>query len=159
MRMFHGSTVIVEKPDIRHSFRNLDFGKGFYLTSVEEQAERWARRKCDLLEQDTAVVSVYQMKEDMGDLSVKTFSDDLDEWIDFVCDCRNGNTEYQKFDAIFGKVANDKVYRVVNMYQRGIWDKERALREMRVYPSYDQMAFISQKAIERLLIFERYYEV
>lgn len=60
---------------------------------------------------------------------------------------------------ISGKVANDKVFRVVDMYHAGIWDKERALKEIKVYPSYDQMAFITQKAIDRLLTFESYEEV
>jgi hypothetical protein len=45
MKVFHGSTDIVNKPDIAHSFRPLDFGKGFYVTTVREQAEKWARRK------------------------------------------------------------------------------------------------------------------
>jgi hypothetical protein len=80
----------------------------------------------------------------------------LIEWIDFVCDCRDGGTEYQKYDLIYGKVANDKVFRVVDMYHTGVWDKERALKEIKVYPSYDQIAFISQAAIDQLLIFQSY---
>ena len=87
---------------------------------------------------------------------VKTFNEDLIEWIDFVCDCRDGGTEYQKYDLIYGKVANDKVFRVVDMYHTGVWDKERALKEIKVYPSYDQIAFISQAAIDQLLIFQSY---
>ena len=54
---------------------------------------------------------------------------------------------------------NDKVFRVVDMYHSGIWDKERALKEIRVYPNYDQLAFITQKAIDMLLRFEGYLEV
>ena len=45
MIVYHGSTMIVREPDIEHSFRPLDFGKGFYVTSNREQAEKWARRK------------------------------------------------------------------------------------------------------------------
>ncbi len=63
------------------------------------------------------------------------------------------------YDLIFGKVANDKVFRVVDMYHMRIWDKERALREIRVYPFYDQIAFITQKAIDRLLTFKSFEEV
>ncbi len=39
MIVFHGSNVIVDYPDIEHSYRSLDFGKGFYVTTVKEQAE------------------------------------------------------------------------------------------------------------------------
>lgn len=89
----------------------------------------------------------------------QTFHADPDEWIDFVCACRDGGNEYTKYDIISGKVANDKVFRVVDMYHQGIWDKERALKEIKVYDVYDQIAFISQKAIDQLLSFKSYYEV
>ena len=120
MIVFHGSIEIVKSPDVLHSYRSLDFGKGFYVTTVEEQAVRWARRKADLLEKGTAIVNRYQMSEELGDLKLKTFPEDLMEWIDFVCKCRNGETDYQKFDVISGKVANDKVFRVVDLYRTGI---------------------------------------
>ena len=41
MIVYHGSTVIVKEPDVLHSYRSLDFGKGFYVTTVLEQAKRW----------------------------------------------------------------------------------------------------------------------
>ncbi|MBO5652165.1 MAG: DUF3990 domain-containing protein, partial [Selenomonas sp.] len=43
--VYHGSTEIIKKPDVLHSYRLLDFGQGFYVTTVKEQAMRWARRK------------------------------------------------------------------------------------------------------------------
>ncbi len=159
MIVYHGSTEIVRNPDINHSYRQLDFGKGFYVTTVRKQAERWAKRKADVLGKDKAILNIYQMSESLVGMRTKGFDDDLIEWIDFVCHCRDGKRDYLQFDLIFGKVANDKVFRVVDMYHSGIWDKERALREIRVYPSYDQVAFITQKAIDGLLVFESYEEV
>ena len=159
MIVYHGSTVIVDKPDVTHSYRPLDFGKGFYVTSVLEQAERWARRKEAFLGSGKAFVSTYEMQDNTEGLRIKTFDPDLLEWIDFVCSCRDGNNEYQKYDLIIGKVANDRVFRVVDMYHMGIWEKERALKEIRVYPSYDQIAFVTQKAIDQLLTFRSYKEV
>lgn len=159
MIVYHGSTEIVKNPDIKHSYRALDFGMGFYVTTVREQAERWARRKAAILGKDNAILNVYQMNKDVREFVIKSFDEDLMEWIDFVCKCRDGEKEYLKYDLIFGKVANDKVFRVVDMYHTGIWDKERAIKEIKVYPSYDQIAFISQEAIERLLIFESFEEV
>ncbi len=159
MIVYHGSSIAVKSPDILHSYRPLDFGKGFYVTSVWEQAERWAYRKADLLDSDKAIVSIYEMQDKTDGLRVKTFDPDLEEWLDFVCDCRDGGNEYQQFDLIYGKVANDRVFRVVDMYHSGIWEKERALKEIKVYPTYDQIAFITQKAIDQLLIFQSFQEV
>ena len=66
-----------------------------------------------------------------------------------------GDEQYTQFAIIKGKVADDKVYRVVNMYINGFWDKQRILSEIKVYPDYDQIAFISQKAIDELLTFKQ----
>ena len=45
MIMYHASTTIIEKPDVLHSRDKLDFGRGFYLTSIREQAVQYAERK------------------------------------------------------------------------------------------------------------------
>lgn len=154
MIVYHGSNQIVEHPDVSYSDRNLDFGRGFYVTTVKEQAEKWARRKAGFSkDSERAILNVYEMKNGQMGLVFKDFGDDLEAWIDFVCSCRDGAQEYRDFDVILGKVANDKVFRVVDMYQSGIWDKERALREIRVYPGYDQIAFITQIAVDCLLKF------
>ena len=159
MMVYYGSNVVVKNPDIEHSFRPLDFGKGFYVTTVKEQAERWARRKADISGAKKGLVNAYQMKEDFTGLIYKCFEDDLNEWIDFVCRCRDEENNYLQYDLIKGKVANDKVFRVVDMYHSGIWNKERALKEIKVYFSYDQIAFITQRAIDQLLCYESFYEV
>ena len=159
MTVYHGSIITVDKPDVNHSYRPLDFGKGFYVTSIREQAERWAKRKAALLNSDKAIINVYEMKDKTDGLKVKTFAPDLLEWIDFVCECRDGKKEYLQYDLICGKVADDRVFRVVDMYHSGIWDKERALKEIKVYPTYDQIAFITQKAIDQMLIFQSFLEV
>ena len=44
MKLYHGSTVIVEKPLVSYGRDNLDFGKGFYTTSMQSQAEKWVQR-------------------------------------------------------------------------------------------------------------------
>ncbi len=41
---YHGSYVEVNTPDIYHSRESVDFGKGFYITPLKEQAEKWAAR-------------------------------------------------------------------------------------------------------------------
>lgn len=59
MKLFHSSNIIVEHPDISYSREFLDFGKGFYMTSLEEQAvsygNRFIRREVD------AWLNVYEL--------------------------------------------------------------------------------------------------
>lgn len=147
MIVFHGSNQIVKNPDLFHSFKNLDFGKGFYVTSVREQAERWARRKADFESGTNPILNIYELSDVLSDYKVLDFKDELDSWIDFVCDCRDGKDDYKNYDLIIGKVANDKVFRVVDMYHSGIWDKSRAIKEIRAYQIYNQIAFVSEKSL------------
>ena len=158
MIVYHGSDMIIENPDIIHSMKRLDFGSGFYVTSVQTQAERWAKRKAILHGKDKGIISVYEYTE-TARFNVYDFGDDLESWIDFVCSCRDGEMIYKNYDVIKGKVANDKVFRVVDMYKRNIWDKERAIKEIRVYQTYDQIAFITQYAIDVMLSFKGHIEV
>lgn len=39
MRLFHGSTVTVKRPNIQKGRKATDFGKGFYTTTNFEQAK------------------------------------------------------------------------------------------------------------------------
>lgn len=158
MIVFHGSNKIVKTPDLVHSFKNLDFGKGFYVTSVREQAERWARRKSDFMPRTKPILNIYEMNDDFSNFKILNFNDTLDSWIDFVCDCRDGKTDYQNYDVIIGKVANDKVFRVVDMYHSGVWEKERAIKEIKAYPNYNQIAFVSEKSLS-LLSFKNFEEI
>lgn len=37
MIVYHGSTEIIKNPDVVHSKKYLDFGRGFYVTTFENQ--------------------------------------------------------------------------------------------------------------------------
>ena len=79
--IFHGSNVLVEKPQIIVSGFYKDFGYGFYCTSIEKQARKWA-----LTKKGESIVSVFSYQEDNA-LRIKSFPKMTDEWLDFVVDC------------------------------------------------------------------------
>ena len=41
MILYHGSFLEITKPDLVHSRPNVDFGRGFYVTPLYEQAAKW----------------------------------------------------------------------------------------------------------------------
>ena len=41
MIVYHGSTEIIKNPDVSHSKKYLDFGKGFYITTFEKVSGFW----------------------------------------------------------------------------------------------------------------------
>jgi predicted RNA-binding protein YlxR (DUF448 family) len=71
MIVYHGSYIEVENPSVDFSKRNLDFGRGFYLTTYPDQAERWAKRKA-LRTAGQAKISVYELGEDLADYHRKS---------------------------------------------------------------------------------------
>ena len=152
MIVYHGTTAEIENPDVNHSKRYLDFGKGFYLTSFEEQAKKWAMRK-GLRKEKKAVVNIYELREDLTNYRVLTFDKENEQWLDFVCACRKGEELNQSYDIIIGSVADDDVFKTVDMYFRGLWDKKKVLSELRYYKMNDQICIVNQKTLDEVLKF------
>lgn len=158
MIVYHGSTEIIKNPDVIHSKKYLDFGKGFYVTQYERQAKRWAIRKGMRVEKP-GVVNVYELSEDWSGFEALIFENENEKWLDFVCTSRKGEKTNQEFDIIQGNVADDDVFKTVDMYFRGIWGKQRVLDELRYYKANNQICFVTQKALDHLLTFKESYEV
>ena len=158
MIVYHGTVEKIEKPDVKHSKRYLDFGKGFYLTSFEQQAKKWALRKA-LRQEKKAFVNVYELKDDLKKYRVLSFEKENEKWLDFVCACRRGEELNQEYDIIIGSVANDDVFKTVDMYFRVLWDKEKVLNELRYYKMNDQICIVNQKTLDEVLEFKKSYEV
>jgi hypothetical protein len=115
MLVYHGSYLEIKNPDINYVLMKLDFGKGFYVSTLQAQAEKWSRRRSKL-GQKKPVVSVYEFNTDI--LSILSFDGYTDEWLDFVVQNRSGSPQAHSYDAIYGNIANDDVASVVNDYIR-----------------------------------------
>jgi hypothetical protein len=152
MILYHGSICEIRNPDVSFSKSNLDFGCAFYLTSYREQAEKWARRKA-MRHQGQPTLNIYDFTDDWTPYRTLVFQNADSDWLDFVCACRNGDKIYLNYDLVHGKVADDDVFKTIDFYRRGIWDKERTVRELRFFAPNDQTAIISQKVIDEALRF------
>lgn len=158
MRIYHGTTEVIENPDVKHSKRYLDFGKGFYLTTYETQAQKWALRKA-MRKNTEAIVNIYELDENWESFRVLSFEEENEKWLDFVCACRKGEALNSDYDVIIGNVADDDVFKTVDMYFRGLWDKEKVLGELRYYKMNNQICIVNQETIDKLLTYVDYYEV
>ena len=158
MIVYHGSTETIQTPNISFSKKYLDFGCGFYLTTVQVQAERWALRK-GLRTGKKAIVTVYELSDDLSGCHLLNFVNENEAWLDFVCRCRRGETPGSQYDIIIGNVANDDVFKTVDMYFRKIWDKQKALKELRYYPQNNQICIRNQNILDCKLCFQKSYEV
>ena len=89
MILYHSSTVEVKEPDTTHSRLYLDFGKGFYLTSIHEQAVRYAERF--LRRKRIAWLNTYELKDNLEGWKILYLESYDKQWLDFVSACRAGN--------------------------------------------------------------------
>ena len=157
MKLYHASTVVVDHPDVEHSRPNLDFGRGFYLTAMRDQAVRYAERFTRRGKK--AFVSEYELDEDMPDFTVKRFEGYDEEWLDYVAVCRHGETPQEQYDAVEGGVANDKVFNTVDLYFAGIISKQEALGRLKYEKPNHQICILNQQMLERHLRFVKAEEV
>lgn len=158
MIVYHGTTERIENPDVNHSKKYLDFGKGFYLTSYESQAKKWAKRK-GLRQEKKGIVNVYELKDDLQSYCIRSFENENEQWLDFVCACRRGEELNKAYDIIIGSVADDNVFKTVDMYFRGLWNKEKVLNELIYYKMNNQICIVNQKTLDEVLVFKKSYEV
>lgn len=158
MILFHGSNMVVDKPILMKQNRFLDFGNGFYTTTNKEQAINFAK-KVALRRGGFPIVNVYELEDDVDEkLKIKNFLEPNEEWLDFVSSNRNGIYSNNDYDLIIGAVANDDVYRTLQIYASGLLTKEQALEALRIKKLYNQYVFTSNASLS-LLKFVRYEEV
>ena len=55
IRLYHGSYMSIPAPLTSVGRKELDFGPGFYVTRMREQAERWANRVCVIRAKTTPI--------------------------------------------------------------------------------------------------------
>ena len=150
MLIYHASDVIVDKPDTVHSRSNLDFGKGFYATVINEQAERYAQRF--ILRNRKGILNVYEYTPDEN-LNIKSFESYDSEWLDFVAACRMGKDVYKQFDVICGGIANDRVFNTLDLYFSNQMTKEEALKRLVFEKPNQQLCFTNQVTIDKCVTF------
>ena len=131
--------------------RFLDFGYGFYTTTNKSQAENFAK-KVVLRKGGTAIINIYEMDDTIKNemLKIKRFYTPDEEWLEFVCTQRNGIYQGEQFDLIIGAVANDDVYRTLQVYSTGLLTKEQALEALKIKKLFNQYVFASNEALSLL---------
>ena len=152
--VYHGSTLEVRTPDISIGRVKLDFGRGFYVTTLLEQAEKWALRRAKAL-LDKPIVSVYEFSTD--NLNILAFDGYTEEWLDFITKSRSELLTTDSYDAIYGNIANDDVATIVNDYIRLLRrgrispnGKQFYLEQLQYSEPNNQYCIATQKGIDAL---------
>lgn len=153
MRIYHGSTFRVEKPNLEILNYRTDFGKGFYTTTDMDQAKRWAKIKKGRLERTERneelhqYINVYEYKEDKN-LNILNFTEATEEWLKFVYKNRQSDELVHQYDIVIGPVADDNLYQVLVNYENGVYDMEETIKRLKTYLLSNQISFHTLKSLE-----------
>lgn len=155
--LFHGTTQEIQHPLAHVGRADLDFGQGFYLTSIRSQAERWAQRVQLLRSADDARLNVYRFDKDYvfsnNHYRTLVFEHYNQEWLEFIVASRRGEEPWRNYDVIEGGVANDKVIDTVEDYFSGYITLEQALGALTYTKINHQICLLNQELIDHHLTF------
>ena len=160
MRVYHGGTKIVEHPQVSKGREGLDFGKGFYVTDIQRQAELWADRMARI-RLGEGIVSVYEFDEltAKDKYSYKKFDVYDVEWLNFIVANRRGDDSVKIYDVVEGGVANDRVIDTVEAYMSNMMPLDIALKNLSEHRPNNQLCIRNQKVVDECLHFIESYKI
>lgn len=159
MKLYHGSNIHIREIDFSRCRTYKDFGQGFYLTEIEEQAIKMADRTATIYG-GKGIVSVFDFDIDGAyadeKLSIKEFAIPNEEWALFVMGNRDRNSEHptHHFDIVIGPVADDEMATQFRYFKDGIIDLEKLVSKIRFHKVSSQYFFHTDRAIKYLKPYE-----
>jgi hypothetical protein len=158
MILYHGSNIEIEKIDLRKCRPHKDFGRGFYTTSLREQALAMAKRTVKIYREGTPCVTEFFFDDKVlkdTRFKIKRFEKPNLEWAKFVVNNRNHdfkdfsslecNTD-NKYDIVTGPVANDDITALINVYLAGVLSDDTLIKELTFRELSEQISFHTERA-------------
>jgi len=153
--LYHGSNYNFEVIDPAKLKDKRDFGKGFYTTTLQEQAEDWALVLFERYKGDGAFIYEIEFKPE-NNLSVKKYDNLCEEWLLMIQKNRTLGGIQHDFDIVQGPVANDRTARTIALYIAGIINTDDAIKRLKTSKINNQVSFHTPAALSKLKIVRKY---
>ena len=160
MLVYHGSNTEIDKIQLEKCNKYKDFGQGFYVTTLEEQAERMAQRTVARFG-GKPIVTAFEFHEiGLKDVNYKEFSNVDTNWAMFVVNNRNRDfkdnsnelsNHDNKYDVVFGAVANDDIATTFALFKDGYIGSEDLAKRLEFKKLNNQYSFHTPEAISLLI--------
>lgn len=169
MRLYHGSSLIVEKPRFGSGKRMNDFGLGFYCTEHPDMAKEWAVR-----ENRDGYVNQYSIEtEGLSILDLNTEDYNVLHWLSILLENRvfeirsplalegkeylleNFKVNYEDYDLIRGYRADDSYFSFAQDFISGTISLRQLSNAMMLGDLGEQIVLKSKKAFD-CITFEGY---
>lgn len=160
MKLYHGSNQEICTIDLSKCRPYKDFGRGFYLTTMQDQAIKMAKRVARIYG-GSPVVNVYEFDENclQGELTVKFFDKPDIDWAVFILNNRSRSfSDFEspecnhdnKYDLVIGPVANDDLALLFRQFESGLISVETLVAGMKYKKLTNQYSFHTEKALQYL---------
>lgn len=161
MILYHGSNTRIQEIDLSLCRPYKDFGRGFYLTSIAQQAREMAKRTTRIQGTGEPCVTVFELDDDWRNagLNALCFDGPSKEWALFIMNNRDRNFSdltstlcnlQNQYDIVYGPVANDAIVTSFQLYQDGRISLDELVRRFRYRDFSDQYSFHTPQALQLL---------
>lgn len=162
MRLYHGSNTKINSINLAMCRPYKDFGTGFYLTDIKEQAEKMAIRVSKIYG-GNPIVNIFEIPDDFRDITILNIKDfglqTTEEWAKFVMNNRNRKFDDiknmlcnrdNKYDIVIGPVADDNMALLFRQYENEIIDFSALIKGLIYKKVSSQYSFHTQRSIKLL---------
>ena len=154
MILYHGSNQEFAAVDLSKSKDRRDFGKGFYTTTIREQALQWGYNMLTRFGGNGVFLYEFEFLPS-ADMLSKHFLEISDEWFDFILANRTLGKLQHDFDFVQGPVADDKIVLTITGFIDGLYTRAEAMQRLRYSKANDQVSMHTEKAVSALRLRER----
>ena len=156
IKVYNGATQIIDTPLCNVGRPKLDFGQGFYVTDLKEQAITWAKNIA-LKRAEKPMLNIYELDKEaiLAEARCKIFTAYDKEWLDFIVGNRQGKNPAKDFDYVEGGIANDRVIDTIKFYIGGILDEASTLRQLAFHKPNNQICILNQELLNKYLKYVR----
>jgi hypothetical protein len=155
MILYHGSNADFDKISLEAAKDKRDFGRGFYTTTIKDQAEEWAEILNYRSRGDGCFLYEFDF-EKTDNLHIKYFDGVTKEWLDFIVENRIKGGIQHSFDVVMGPVANDRTVNTIGLYLSGDYFLDEALRRLEYFKLNNQVSLHTEKALSCLRFIRKY---
>lgn len=154
MILYHGSNIKIESIELSKCRPFKDFGQGFYLTEIEDQAQIMANRTALIYGGEPVVTLFYFDTSALGakNISVKQFKEPDEEWALFVMANRHREKTQpcHQYDIVVGPVADDAIATLFRNFDDGIIDLPTLVARLKFQKVSSQFLFHTQRVLHYL---------
>jgi len=155
LKLYHGSDVVIDKVDLSLGRINKDFGKGFYLTSLCQQAIEMGKRRAHQTLGGAPVVTEFLFDDSClksSELNIKIFPCVSEEWALFILNNRHSsrNGFNHNYDIVVGPIADDGVVQQLDLYEMQLITLQQLVEALRFRELNNQYYFGTERALAYL---------